>query len=113
MNAALDTLNTVVDAVIGALAVVLQATARAALANISAAEWVLAVALAGAAWLLSSGRGWRAVGVLVFVLAVAACAWLSWKAGRYGVLAQQAVLAAMVMHGLLKSRGWALVKKGT
>jgi hypothetical protein len=111
VNAALDILNTVMDAVIGALGVALAAAARAALANLSAAEWTLAAALAGAAWLLASGRGWRAVGVLVFLMAVAACAWLSWKAGRYGVLAQQAVLAAMVLHGL-KGRGRAVVKGG-
>lgn len=111
MNTALDILNTVMDAVIGALGVALAAAARAALANASTAEWVLAVVLAGAAWLLSSGRGWRAVGVLVFLVAVGACSWLSWKAGRHGVLAQQAMLAAMVLHGL-KGRGWALVKGG-
>jgi prepilin signal peptidase PulO-like enzyme (type II secretory pathway) len=112
MNAALDILNTVLDAVIGALAVGLQAAARAALANTSAAEWVLAVALAGAAWMLSSGRGWRAVGLLAFSLAVAAGAWLSWKTGHGGMVAQQAVLAAMVLHGL-KGRGWTLAGKGS
>lgn len=97
-------MNTVLDAIIGALGVALNALARVALANMSAADWALAVALAlaGAAWLLASGRGWRAVGVLVFLVAVGACAWLSWKAGRHGVLAQQAVLAVMVLHG----SGW-------
>lgn len=89
-------MNTVLETLGAALA----ALARLALANMSAAEWALAVALAGAAWLLASGRGWRAVGVLVFLVAVAACAWLTWHAGRYGVLAQQGVLAAMVLHGL-------------
>lgn len=108
MNTVLDILN----AISGALAVALHAVARAALANMSVAEWALAVALAGAAWLLASGRGWRAVGVLVFLVAVSGCAWLTWKAGRYGVLAQQTVLVAMVLHGLAKSRGRALVKGG-
>lgn len=111
MNDALDILNTVMDALIGALAVGLKAAARAMLANVHAAEWVLAVALAGAAWLLSSGRGWRVVGLLAFSLTVAAGAWLSWKTGHAGMVAQQAVMAAMVLHGI-KGRGWSLVKGG-
>ena len=111
MNAVLDTLNTVMDAVIGALAVGLQAAGRAMLANVFAAEWVLAAALAGAAWMLSSGRGWRIAGVLVFALAVTAGGWLTWKTGHAGMMAQQAVLAAMVLHGL-KSRGWTMAKGG-
>ena len=110
MNAVLDILNTVLDAVIGALGVALAAVARAALANASTSEWVLAVALAGTAWMLSSGRGWRAVGLLAFALAVAAGAWLSWKTGHAGMVAQQAVLAAMVLHGV-KRRGWSLAGK--
>ena len=110
MNAVIDTLNTVMDAVIGALAVGLAATARAMLANVFAAEWVLAAALAGAAWMLSSGRGWRIAGVLVFALAVAAGAWLCWRTNHAGMVAQQAVLAAMVLHGI-KGRGWSLAGK--
>ena len=111
MNTALDILNTVMDAVIDALAVALAAVARAALANVSAAEWVLAVTLAGAAWLLSSGRGWRAVGLLAFALAVGAGAWISWRTHHHGMVAQQAVLAVMVLHGI-KGRGRAVVKGG-
>jgi prepilin signal peptidase PulO-like enzyme (type II secretory pathway) len=111
MNAVLDFLNTVLDAVIGALGVALAAVARAALANASTAEWVLAVALAGTAWMLSSGRGWRAVGLLAFSLAVAAGGWLAWRTNHPGMVAQQAVLAAMVLHGL-KGRGWSLTGKG-
>ncbi len=111
MNAALDLLNTVMDAVIGALAMGLKATAQAALANVSAAEWVMAVALAGAAWMLSSGRGRRAVGLLVFLVVVGACAWLAWRTHHHGMVAQQAVLAVMVLHGF-KGRGWSLVQGG-
>jgi len=111
MNAVLDILNTVLDAVIGALAVALAAVARAALANVSTSEWVLAVALAGTAWMLSSGRGWRAVGLLAFSLAVAAGAWLAWKTGHAGMVAQQVVMAVMVLHGI-KGQGWSLTGKG-
>lgn len=99
------------NAVLDILGAALAAVARAALANMTTAEWTLAVALAGAAWLLASGRGWRAAGVLVFLVAAGAGAWLSWKAGRYGVLAQHSVMATMVLHGLLKARGWALVSR--
>lgn len=112
MNAALDILNTVMDAVIGALVMGLHATARAALANVSAAEWVMAVALAGAAWLLASRRGRPVVGMLLFVLAVGAGAWLSWRTNHHGMVAQQAVLGVMVLHGLVKGWGWKLVKGG-
>lgn len=112
MNDALNILNAIMDAVIGALDVGLQAAARAALANVSAAEWVLAVALAGAAWMLSSGRGWRAVGLLAFLLAVGAGAWLAWRTNHPGMVAQQAVMAAMVLHGI-RGRGWTLAKGGS
>ena len=112
MNTALDILNTVLDAVINALAVGLQATARAALANVSAAEWTLAAALAGSAWLISIGRGWRVAGVLTFALTVTAGAWLTWKTGHAGQVAQQAVLALMALHGI-RARGWTLAKGST
>lgn len=111
MNATIDILNTVLDAIVGALAVGLAATAQAALANVLVAEWVVAVALAGAAWLISNGRGWRAAGLLTFSLTVAAGAWLCWRTNHHGMVAQQAVLAAMVLHGI-KGRGWATLKGG-
>lgn len=111
MNAALDILNTVMDAIINALAVGLSATARAMLANVHAAEWVSALVLALAAWLLAGRRGHPAVGLLAFALAVGAGAWLSWKTGHTGVTAQQTALTAMILHGL-KGRVWALVKGG-
>ena len=110
MNDALDILNAAFDAIVNVLAVGFHAAGRAMLANVTAAEWTLAAALAGSAWLLSIGRGWRAMGLLAFVASVTACAWLSWKAGRHGVLAQQAVLALMVLHGV-KGRGWTLAGK--
>lgn len=102
MNDALNILSTVMDAVIGALGVALHAVARAMLANVAASEWVLAVALAGAAWMLCSGRGWRVVGVLAFALTVGAGAWLAWRTHHHGMVAQQVVVAAMVLHGQLK-----------
>ena len=111
MNAAIDLLNTVMDAVIGALAVALQATARAMLANVHTSEWATALVLAGAVWLLASRRGRPVVGMMLFSLAVGAGAWLSWRTNHHGMVAQQAVLAVMVLHGLLKAQGWALVKK--
>lgn len=112
MNAVLDMLNTVLDAVIGALAVALTAVARAALANVSTSEWVLAVALAVSCWMLARRRGNAAVGFALLVLTVTAAAWLSWKTGHTGASVQQAALAALGLHGLLKGRGWALVKGG-
>lgn len=112
MNAVLDTLHTVMDAVIGALAVALAALERAALANPSAAEWATALALvvALAGWLLAGRRGNAALNLLLFLAAVGAGSWLSWKTGHAGVLAQQVALAVMVLHGLAKGRGWALVR---
>lgn len=112
MNAILDTLNTVFDAIISAMAVALNALTRAALANVSTAEWVIAVALLVAVWLLVSRRGRPAVGMLLFGLAVGAGAWLSWRTSHHGMVAQQAALVAMVLHGLVKSRGWLLLKGG-
>lgn len=111
-NEILDTLNAILDAVINVLAVSIQAAGRALLSNVTAAEWFLAAALFGSAWLLSIGRVWRAVGLLAFLATVTACAWLSWKAGRHGVLAQQTVMAAMVLHGLRQSGGRTLAKGG-
>lgn len=108
MNAALDTVNTVLDALIGALAVALNAVARAMLANVHASEWTLALVLAIGVWLLAGRRRRSAVGLALFVLAVGAGAWLSWRTGHTGVTAQQAALAAFGLHGL----GWTLVKGG-
>lgn len=108
-NAILDTLNTVLDSVVGALAVALGATARAMLANVHAAEWSSALVLALAVWLLAGRRGSGALNLLLFLVAVGAGAWLSWKTGHTGVTAQQAALAVMVLHAQLKARGWALV----
>lgn len=99
------------NAVIDTLSAALGAVARAALVNMSVAEWSLAVALAGTAWMLSSGRGWRILGVLVFLGVMGAGAWLTWKAGRYGVLAQQIVLSAMVLHGFFKVHANSFFKK--
>ena len=110
-NAILDALNTVLDAIIGALAVALDATARAMLANVHAAEWASALVLALAVWMLAGRRGSSALALLLFLVAVGAGAWLSWKTGHAGVTAQQTALAIMVLHGL-KGRGWALVKGG-
>jgi uncharacterized membrane protein YhhN len=105
MNDAINILN----AVVNALAVALQAVARAALSNIHGAEWLLACALAAfcCVLLLSSGRVWRGVGVMAFLLTVAACAWLYWRLNRHGLMAQQIVLAIMVLHGI---RGWTMAR---
>jgi len=62
---------------------------------------------AGQGWVVARGGGWGGVGLLAFALAVAAGAWLSWKTGHAGMVAQQAVLAAMVLPGV-KRRGWSL-----
>jgi hypothetical protein len=112
MNAALDILNTVLDAVIGALAVALGAVAKTMLANIHSTEWTLGLLLAVSCWLIVSRRWSTAVGVVLLALAVFAGTWLSWKTGHTGASVQQAALAALGLHGLLKGRGWALVKKG-
>lgn len=111
-NAILDALNTGLDALVDALIVALNTVAKAMLANTSAAEWVLAVVLAFAAWILAGRRGSFTRGLMLFTLAASASAWLSWRTNHHGMVAQQAVLALMVLHGLLKARGWALVKGG-
>ena len=112
MNAALDILNTVLDAVIGALGVALAAVAKTMLANIHSTEWSLGLLLALSCWLIVSRRWSTAVGVVLLALAVVAGAWLSWKTGHTGASVQQAALAVMVLHGLAKGRGWTLVKGG-
>ena len=112
MNAVLDILNTVLDAVIGALAVALGAVAKTMLANIHSTEWTLGLLLAVSCWLIVSRRWSTAVGVALLALAVFAGAWLSWKTGHTGASVQQAALATLGLHGLLKGRGWALVKGG-
>jgi hypothetical protein len=110
MNAALDTLNTVLDAVIGALVVALGAVAKTMLANIHSTEWMLGLCLALSCWMLARRRGNTTVGVVLLVLAVTAGAWLSWKTGHSGASVQQVALAALGLHGLLRARGWALFK---
>ena len=110
MNAVLDTLNTVMDALIGALAVALRTVARAALANVHTTEWVAALVLSVALWLLAGRRGSSALALLLFVLAVGVGAWLSWRTGHTGVTVQQVALAVMIFHGI-KGRGW-IVKIG-
>jgi hypothetical protein len=111
MNAVLDTLNTVLDAVIGALAVALNAVGKTMLANIHATEWTLGLLLAVSCWLIVSRRGNTTVGVVLLALSVFAGAWLSWRTGHTGASVQQVALAALGLHGLLRGRGWALVKK--
>lgn len=106
MNTVLDILNTVLDALIGALA----AVARAMLQNIHATEWTVGLLLILSVWLLTSRRGNSAFGFAVLLLAVGAGAWLSWKTGHTGASVQQVTLAALSLHGLLKARGWALVR---
>ena len=110
MNAVIDTLNTVMDAVIGALAMGLSAITKTMLANIHATEWTTGLLLILSVWLLASRRGRPAWGLALFLLAVGAGVWLSWKTGHTGVTAQQAALAAVVLHGQLRARGWALVR---
>lgn len=111
MNAILDTLNTVLDAVIGALAVALGAVAKTMLANIHSTEWTVGLLLILSVWLLTSRRGNSALGFAFLLLAVGAGAWLSWKTGHTGTSVQQVTLAILSLHGLLRARGWALVRK--
>lgn len=107
MNAVLDTLNTVLDVLIGALTVGLNAVAKAMLSNVHAAEWASALTLAVTLWLLAGRRGSSALALLLFLVSVGAGAWLSWRTGHTGVTAQQAALAVTVLHGL-RGRGWML-----
>jgi hypothetical protein len=111
MNAVLDTLNNLLDVAIGALAVALGTVAKTMLANVHSTEWTLGLLLAVSCWLIVSRRWSTAVGV-VLVLAVVAGAWLSWKTGHTGASVQQVALAVWGLHGLLKGRGWTLVKGG-
>ena len=110
MNTVLDTLNTVLDAVIGALAVALGAVAKTMLANIHSTEWAVGLLLILSIWLLARRRGKSIFGFALLLLAVTAGAWLSWRTGNTGASVQQVALAVLGLHGLLKSRGWALVQ---
>jgi hypothetical protein len=103
-------MSTVLDDLISALAVALNSVAKAMLANVHTTEWVAALVLAVALWLLAGRRGHPALALLLFVLAVGAGAWLSWRTGHTGVTVQQVALAVMIFHGI-KGRGW-IVKIG-
>jgi hypothetical protein len=99
MNAVLDTLNMAMNTVLAAM-----------LANIHATEWGAALLMIGGAWLLTNKRRNAALGFTLLLLAVAAGAWLSWKTGHTGASVQQVALAVLSLHGLLRARGWALVR---
>jgi hypothetical protein len=110
MSAALDILNDLLDVAIGALGAALAAVAKTMLANVYATEWTLGLLLAVSCWLIVSRRWSTAVGVLLLALAVVAGAWLSWRTGHSGAAIQQVALAALSLHGLLRGRGWTLVR---
>lgn len=110
MNAVLDFLNNLLDIAIGALAVALNAIGKTMLANIHSTEWTLGMLLAVSCWLIVSRRWSTAVGVVLLALSVFAGVWLAWRTGHSGAAIQQAALAALSLHGLLKGRGWALVR---
>lgn len=112
MSAVLDFLNNLLDVAIGALAVALSAVGKTMLQNIHSTEWTLGLLLAVSCWLIVSKRGSTAVGVVLLVLAVFAGTWLAWRTGHSGAAIQQAALAALSLHGLLRGRGrgWALVR---
>lgn len=110
MNAVLDTLNTVMDAVIGALGVALGTVAKTMLQNVHSTEWAVGLLLILSVWLLARRRGNSIFGFALLLLSVTAGAWLSWRTGHTGASVQQVALAVFGLHGLLKSRGWALVQ---
>lgn len=99
MNAVLDTLNMALNTVLATM-----------LANIHATEWGAALLMIAGVWLLSNRRRNAVFGFTFILLAVAVGTWLSWKTGHTGASVQQVALAALGLHGLLRARGWALVR---
>jgi hypothetical protein len=95
-----DALSILLGNLVTALITAANATAQAALANIHTAEWTAAMALVGGVWLMISRRGNTTLGLLIFVVAAAASAWLSWKTQHHGMLVQQTVLAVISLHSL-------------
>lgn len=110
MNAVLDTLNNLLDVAIGALAVAFGTVGKTMLQNIHATEWAVGLLLILSIWLLVRRRGNSIFGFALLLLAVVAGAWLSWRTGHTGASVQQVALGVFGLHGLLKSRGWALVQ---
>ena len=112
MNAVLDFMNTAFDFVIGLLITALSIITKAMLTHIHTTEWIIAMLMVTGAWFLLDKRRNATVGFTLLVLAVGAGAWLAWKTGHTGASVQQLALAALGLHGLLRGRGWALLKGG-
>lgn len=78
----------------------------------SSLEWASALLMILGVWALTTQRRYAALGLLLFVLALAAGLWTAWRTAHAGAVAQMAVLAVIGLHGLLKGRGWSLLKGG-
>jgi hypothetical protein len=63
-------------------------------------------------WAMTTQRRFAALGLLLFVLALAAGLWTAWRTAHAGAVAQMAVLAVIGLHGMFRGRGWALLKGG-
>jgi hypothetical protein len=110
VNDVSNTITTVLNAILNALGVALGTVAKTMLQNIHATEWIVGLLLILSIWLLVRRRGNSIFGFALLVLTVGVGAWLSWTTGHTGGAVQQVGLAVLGLHGLLKSRGWALVQ---
>ena len=99
-------MNNVIDFMNTALSII----SKAMLTHIHTTEWIIAMLMVAGAWFLIDKRRNASVGFTLLVLAVGAGAWLAWKTGHTGASVQQLALAALGLHGLLRGRGWALLK---
>lgn len=75
-------------------------------------EWAAALLMICGVWLMTSRGRYALLGLLLFLVAVAAGVWTSWKTAHAGAVAQMAVLAIIGLQGLLKGRGRSLLKIG-
>jgi hypothetical protein len=76
-------------------------------------EWASALLMLCGVWAMTTRRRYApALGLLLFVLAVAAGVWTAWRTAHLGAVAQLAVMAALSLHGMFRGRGWALLKGG-
>jgi hypothetical protein len=75
-------------------------------------EWASALLMLCGVLVLNTQRRYAALGLLLFVLAVAAGVWTAWRTAHLGAVAQLAVMAALSLHGMFRGRGWALLKGG-
>lgn len=78
----------------------------------SSLEWASALLMILGVWALTTRRRFAALGLLLFLVALAAGLWTAWRTAHAGAVAQLAVLAALSLHGMFRGRGWSLLRGG-